>query len=400
MLNLSLQKNFDAGIIGAGAAGLFCGRLLALSGIKTIIFESGIKPGRKLAISGGGRANFSNRFLSAKNYLAEPPDFPVYALDYFKTSSILHLLKKWHLLYEERQKGRYFLKEEAQKLVEAIKRDYEKAGGLIVYDCPANKITAAQNKFEIYCKKGRFVCQRLVLACGSIARPNISGPKTAWNIPADLGHTVIMASPALTPLHYTDNIFKKKFASLSGVSVRVKICPDKEHIFDDMLLFCHNGISGPAVLSASLFIKKEADIAVNFLPDANFENMLDLYDARSGTPRSILKKYIPQRLADQILPEDIANIKNSQISRKNRSLLAKMVNNFIFHRLKPGNIHNAEVCSGGVNLAEINSKTMESLLVPNLFFAGEMMNVTGELGGYNIHWAFASANCAAKAIIS
>lgn len=386
-------------IVGAGASGLFCASLLLQAGLEVQILESEAQPGRKLAISGGGYANFSNWFITPEKFLCEPGSgFCESALQTWNTRDFLNILREFHLEWEERAFGRLYLRDKASRLVNALRDRVINLGGRIWLEHPVYNICPA--KGLVRTRGAVKKADAIILAQGSLAGGKVAGKGVLHQLAAGLGHTILPFKPALVPLLYKDSFsWKPLFATLAGIALKVKVdlkTGARVRNWEDGILFTHHGLSGPAILSASLYWSEGSSLQVNFIPGLDFEKTLDDYPKK--TPRSILRSFVPRRLAD-ILVSEPENRKNGQLSRKQRQLLGERINNFRIHDLRLASLKLAEVCSGGINLQEIVPETMQSRIHPNLYFTGEGMAVTGQLGGYNLHWAWASAACAANAII-
>lgn len=392
-------------VAGAGASGLFCAWLAAKHKIPIVVLEAGKIAGRKLAACGGGYANFSNASISPHNYLCFPqPSFCEAILAQFNNKKFIDLMRNWHLPFEEREHGRLFLKTPASRLVQILGQELQNNGGIIEYEQQICKIEPAINGFSVKTTDTIWHCENLVLAFGSPAHPHLAGNKASWDIVTKLGHKVRQPQPALTPLNFIRKDHAEGLIALAGSSVpcRLSLIKDGSILrhWDDNLLFTHYGLSGPVVLRASLFWEQGMRLGLNFWREINFEQLMDDPANARSTPRSILARKLPTRLVDAILPADLARKKIAEISRKSRKLLSSRVHNFEIDGLEPAGMEKAEVCSGGVNTAEIDPGNMQSLWWPGLYFTGEMTDVTGELGGYNLHWAFASAYCAVNHIIA
>lgn len=389
-------------IAGAGAAGLFCAWLLSRAGLPITLLEGGSRAGRKLAVSGGGYANFSNRRISPDNYYSPPlPDFCKNVLAGFGERDFIALCGQTGLKFREKEHGKLFLVEPASALTKKLLNGCSNAGCRIIYNERIEKAKYSQGLFSLQSAKGIHEAEKLVLALGSPARPRLAGCSSCWQLPRSLGHKIIPPRPALTSIHYTGGKYAA-FADLAGISLNVSISFDgaayghKKLVWHDDILFTHKGLSGPAILNATLFAQKGSRLRIDFLPLYKFECLLD--DNGKKTPRSILKQFLPDRLAKALLPLPRGERKAAELSRADRQALGAAVNDFILDEFAADGLACAEVCAGGVDVGEINPRTMQSLKLPQLYIIGEMLNVTGELGGYNLHWAFASAHAAAKSI--
>lgn len=396
-----MTPEHDIIIVGAGAAGLYCAWLLSQHGLAPLIIEAGPSPGRKLDASGGGFANFSNVHMGPSQYLCHPDaDFCATALSEFVLDNFITMLKNWQLPYKIRPDGCFFLDVGARNLVHSFMGHLAKNGAKFNFRETARAIHTARHGFKVETDKNCRNCRTLVMATGSPAAPWLAGPVDSWNLAFQLGHDVGKAIPALTPMIYTlpeDGIFRR----LAGIAVPcgVILLKDNQPVREvaGRVLFTHKGLSGPAIFSISLYWEPNSTVQINFLPAHDFEKMLD--SAERQTPRSTLRALLPDRLADALLPGDLARVKNAQLSRKTRHFLSGAIHRRQFRHLVPAGLKQAEVCRGGVQTNGVYPGSMESKLRANLYFIGEMLDVTGELGGYNLHWAWASATACARSII-
>lgn len=397
--------NYDVAIIGAGAAGLLAGAFL--HGRNVALFEAQAAPGRKLSASGGGYANFANRNNGRQFYVCEK-DFCAPALAAFPPDCIFDLLARFGLSWQERCDGRYFLKVEAKRLTQALSAQIAGQGGEIFTNSRVIAIEPLDNGFTLKTASQKFQAKMILLAGGSRAWPALGGSFYGLELAKALGHHLTPAAPALAPFLWAENELKK-FAPLGGISLPVAVgFVQKNGVqahsaimpeFRGDMLFTHKGASGPAMLNASLYWRKGRELRLDFLPGQDFEKLLDENEKGKRSPRSLLKNFLPARLVDCLLPEALAREAIARLSRARRRELGALVNNFTFIPKSTAGLRVAEVCRGGVRTDEINPHTMESLLAPNLFLAGEILDVAGQLGGYNLTWAFASAYCAAQAIL-
>ena len=396
---------FDVLIAGAGPAGLTCAYEAASRGLHVLLLDGGDKPARKLAISGGGKANFSNLSVTPADYLCRSdPDFCKVALNAMPPNEILRRMQKWKLPVEEREQGRLFLSVPAMRLVAELEKACAAHGCQLVRQSKVQAVRRENDGFAVDCGKSIWRARSVVLALGSPASPKAGGSHAGWRIAAALGHSVAPARAALTPFKLSgDTKLESSLLAISGISLPARLTlPEAvdgtRRSFTDYLLFTHTGLSGPLILSASLFWRNGQTIELDLLPDLSLEAMLDANEKRS--PRTLLREHLPQRLIDAVLPAELAQRKTAELSRQAR----RQINTSV-HALKitPAGLEGfdkAEVCSGGVDTAEIDPARMESRLVPNLHIIGELLDVTGRLGGYNLHWAWASGSMAGRALLS
>lgn len=397
------MKPVDLLVVGAGASGLFCAREVARSGLDVLVLERSPAPGRKLAISGGGKANFTNRHISPQDYLCHhDAHFCIPALKAFSPDMMLRQVQQWHLPVEERSHGQMFLSVTARSMVQCLVSDYRRFGGRLFCNSPVECITPKGELIEVRSGRRLYLARRVLLAMGSPAWPQIGGSGSGYRLAQSLGHKVIPPRPALTPLLLGQNETDMAFRALSGISlpVRISVCIDSEiRSWEDDLLFTHDGLSGPAVLKASLFWQEGTILELDLLPDMELRAMLDANEAGRQTPRGLLARLLPQRLVDILLPQDLARRKLAELSRKQRDAIQQAVSCCQLVPIGRAGLKKAEVCAGGVCVSEVDPRTMESLLVPNIWLAGEMLDVTGLLGGYNLHWAWASGMAVARGVV-
>ena len=387
----------DVLILGAGAAGLMCARQAAANGLSVVLLERGPVPGRKLAVSGGGKANFTNRTVSPHDYRCEGSKgsaFCAPALKAFTPEHMLRLVRAWNLPFEERSHGQLFLTVSAQRLVRALVDDCRKNGCHMACGTAVTGVQALPDGFSVQTERGTWRGKTLVLALGSPAWPQAGGSGAGFRLAAELGHSVIPPRAALVPLKLDDT---SPLLSLTGISLPVGVTLGQHHWQDD-LLFTHDGLSGPAALKASLYWNQGAALTLNFLPSLDVAALLDAPQTGKQTPRALLARHLPQRLVDALLPQEWARRKTAELSRAARQGIVEAVQK---HSLTPSataGLKKAEACSGGVNTDEVDPKTMHSRVRENLFVVGELLDVTGLLGGYNLHWAWASGTVAAQAL--
>lgn len=391
------ENRADVLVLGAGASGLICAREAAGRGLRVTVLERGAVPARKLAISGGGKANFTNRRVTPQDYRCDGPDgtaFCAPALRAFAPAAIQRLIRQWRLPFEEREHGQLFLTVPAQKMVQALLADCRQRGCRILCNNPVETLTFSEGMFEAHTQEGVWHAPAAVLAMGSPAWPQAGGSGHGYRLAQQLGHSLVLPRPALTPLLLPQG---HHFTSLSGISLPVRIAAGARQ-WQDHLLFTHGGLSGPAALKASLFWESGMQIFVNFLPDHQFKALLDAPEAGKQTARALLGRLLPQRLADALLPQESARKKIAELSRATRDSLVEAVHAYSLLPAGTAGLKKAEACGGGVQTAEIDPQTMQSRLCPGLFITGEMLDVTGLLGGYNLHWAWASGMAAGRAL--
>lgn len=371
-------------IIGGGASGLMCASHIAQSG-STIILESQPQIGSKVRISGGGKCNFTNLGVTANNYLCHNPHFVKSALARFKPEDIIALLNQAHIKYEERQNKQMFAFN-AQNITDMLLQNCKNQSVKIQTNVQITNVEKDAKNFIITTNKNIYMAQNLIIATGGLSYPKIGATDFGHKIARQFGHKITNTRPALVGLvSSSDNL--KLCENLAGVSTLVNITVGKKELSGN-LLFTYTGISGPVVLNTSLYLQDISQIFINFLPDKNFTELLE--GQKKQNISTILNNFLPVRLVKLLLGDLDINIDN--LSKKNRQLIEDRFTKFAFIPNKTMGYNRAEVTAGGVDVSQISSTTMESKLCPHLYFIGEVLDVAGELGGFNLHWAWASAN--------
>ena len=379
------MKIHDILFIGAGASALMAASLL--EGHDVALVDANPKIGMKLLISGGGKCNLTNRFASAENYLGDPA-FIAPVLSLFDASATLSFVKEHHLRLEEREHGQIFCANSAKELVSIFGR----LSAYATFYLSTKVLHVKKDEhFVISTDKGEIHAKKVVVASGGLSYASIGASDIGYKIAESFGHTIVTPSPALVGLTLQKEQFWMK--ELSGIALPVMLHVEGKR-FSENLLFAHKGISGPAVLSGSLYWKK-GNITIDFLP--HIQSVERLFKEQSkkqiitalGLPRRLIKAFL-----DAMGLEDKAL---SKLSPKEREMIASL-KAYTFAPAGNFGYTKAEVTRGGVSTTEINSASLESLTCKDLYFIGEVLDVTGELGGFNFQWAFASATLLTKAI--
>lgn len=396
---------FDVIVLGAGASGLACAAEAGRRGLRVLLLERGPRAGRKLAVSGGGRANFSNRSVTPGDYLCRSgPDFLRPALKALTPEAVFRRMRERGLPMEERDHGRLFLTVPALRLVRALEEDCAAASCRLVRGAEALAVHREAGGFAVECCDATWRGRALVLALGSPSFPRAGGTHAGWRLAASLGHTLLPARPALVPLRLSEATpLGAALRGLAGISVPARLslptgADGTRRSFEDDLLFTHTGLSGPLILGASLFWRDGEPLELDLLPGEDVEALLDGGGGR--TPRGILRGRLPQRLLDAVLPAELATRKAAELSRAGRREIASALHALTVVPTGTEGLDKAEACSGGVDTAEVDAATMQSRLVPGLHITGELLDVTGRLGGYNLHWAWASGLLAGRAVLA
>jgi predicted Rossmann fold flavoprotein len=382
---------FHTAIIGAGAGGLFCAGSFNHS---KIVLESNPKPALKVSVSGGGKCNFSNLVVSATDYLSQNKHFCKSALAAFKPQDFIQLLNEAHISWEERQNGQLFAFD-AQEIVRFLVKRAQKANSEILYNTRVLDIRREKNLFILDTSIGPVQAQHVVLATGGLSFPSLGANGFGVKMAHKFGWDVIEPRPALCGLTLPKE-YKTKFSSLAGNSLTAQLSCDKKS-FLGQLLFTHDGISGPVVLQTSLFWESDKAIEINFLPTVNVMDFLSSCKNSNQTiSAALVQAGLSKKIAKALLGEtdrDLANATKTQLLQ-----VAKFINNFTVVPIGTSGYTKAEVTAGGISTREFNASTLESRTQPGLYAIGEVLDVTGRLGGFNLQWAWSSGFTAAKAL--
>jgi len=389
--------NIETVIIGAGAAGMMCAAQAGYRGKRVLVIDHADKAGEKIRISGGGRCNFTNIHCSPKNFLSENAHFCKSALSRYTPNDFIDLLGRYRIAWHEKSKGQLFCDGKSQQIIDMLIAEMEKAGAELWLGTDVIDIRQGETGFIVTTSRTSIQCENLVMACGGPSIPKMGATNYGYKIAAQFGLNVIEPVPALVPLTFTDQL-KEPLKALAGVSVNCSVSHDKTS-FEEALLFTHRGLSGPAVLQISSYWAPGDMITLDMAPDVPiFER---LKTAREQTPRQsphvFLSHYLPARLAQMIASgqkfERLADMGDAALRN-----LALMINSWMVKPAGSEGFRTAEVTKGGVDTRALSSKTMEAKAVPGLYFIGEVVDVTGHLGGHNFQWAWASAVACGEAL--
>ena len=393
------MNKIDVIIIGAGAAGLFCAIEAGKRGRKVVVIEHANKPGKKILMSGGGRCNFTNYHIHPDNFLSHNPHFCKSALTRYTQWDFIELVKKHEILFHEKTLGQLFCDEKSKAILNLLLTECDAAGVEIHLETEINKIQKLENGwFQLGSTRGDFICESLVVACGGLSIPTMGAGPFGYKIAEQFGIKVWPTRAGLVALTLHEHD-KHRFAELSGVSFDSLVSCDKIS-FRENALFTHRGLSGPSILQISSYWQAGEAISINMLPELNLAE--ELKWAKSRYPQKILKniltEYLPKRIVEVFLPNKVAEIKIAEISHQVLEDVATSINDW---QVKPNGTEGyrtAEVTLGGVDCDALSSKTMQANAVPGLYFIGEVVDVTGWLGGYNFQWAWSSGWAAGQVV--
>ncbi|MBL8005867.1 MAG: NAD(P)/FAD-dependent oxidoreductase [Candidatus Kapabacteria bacterium] len=383
------MSNFvDTIIIGGGAAGLFTAAFAAKNGKKVLILEHNNTCGKKIRISGGGRCNFTNIYTTHENFLSENTHFCKSALKRYTPYDFIDLVERYKIAYHEKTLGQLFCDKSSQQIIDMLVQECTSSGVQILTEVQVDSVQKKEDTFIIVTSLGEYSSKNLVIATGGLSIPPLGATDFGYKVAKQFGHKIIPCVPALVPL-IIDSQSEINFSQLSGISFDSIVSYEQQQFRENSLL-THKGVSGPAILQISSYIPKKSTITINILPQFSEEELVQLITNSSQKIRTLIQQFLPQRFVQTILPEQLQEVSGTSISKSNVNELVALLHHWNVPVIGNLGFTKAEVTKGGVSTKEISSKTMESTLVSGLFFVGEVMDVTGHLGGYNFQWAWSS----------
>ena len=387
---------YDVAIIGAGAAGLFCASLAAAQGWKTVLIDHRQKVAEKIRISGGGRCNFTNLHSQPENFLSNNPHFVKSALARFTPQDFIALVERYNIPYHEKKLGQLFCDNSAQDIIDMLLAECNAHSVTNAFGVSVTGVSRQESTFHIETDNGLFTANRLVVATGGLSIPKIGATGFGYDMARQFGLPVLAPRAGLVPLTFTDQM-RADCANLSGLSVEADVQYGKTG-FAEGLLFTHRGLSGPSILQISSYWQENAYIAVNLAPEMDVAGYL--LDQKKQNPRreaaAALAQLLPKRLATQIIAWCGDDGRLADTADKRLKSLGAAVNNWQIRPSGSEGYRTAEVTLGGVDTRALSSKDMQAKSCPGLYFIGEVVDVTGHLGGHNFQWAWASAYAAAS----
>lgn len=396
---------FDAVIIGAGAAGLFCAGVAGQRGLKVLLLDHSPRVAEKIRISGGGRANFTNREVTPANFLGENPRFCRSALSRYTPRDFIDLITRHGIAFHEKHKGQLFCDRSAEDLIRMLLRECDAGGVTRRQPCRVAAVRhGSAARFEIDCEGGPVQAHSVVVATGGLSIPKIGASDFGYRLAAQFGHRIVETRPALVPLTFDGQAWAP-YAGLAGLSLPVRIeCGSGKSrgAFDEDLLFTHRGLSGPAVLQISSYWREGQAVRIDLAPGAALAETLAR--AKASSRRLIaneLAARVPARLADAWVRQDADW--QRPVNEASDKALARLAERLAHWEIVPTGTEGyrkAEVTAGGVDTRELSSQTLESTRQPGLYFIGELADVTGWLGGYNFQWAWSSAHACASGLMA
>lgn len=394
------MKRYDVIIIGAGAAGLFCAAQIGKKGKSVLLLDNGKKVGRKILMSGGGYCNFTNLDVGAQHYLSQNPHFVKSALARYNQWDFIALLAEYGISYHEKELGQLFTDNGAEQIVAMLLKECQAANVQIQLQVQISQVTQLTEGFEVkYGNELCLQCENLVIASGGLSMPKLGATAFGYQIAEQFGLSVVPPRASLVPFTWREQ--DQVFADLAGISLPITVTAENGMSFSNALLFTHRGISGPAMLQISNYWLPNQPLFIDFLPKIRLDEYLQTMRQSSSKMqlKTALQRLLPNKLVEFFISHyqlpttilaDLSNLKIAEISQ-------------LFHQWQfvpngTEGYRTAEVTLGGVDTNQISSKTMEVKNIKGLYFIGEVLDVTGWLGGYNFQWAWSSAYACATAI--
>lgn len=380
------MQNFDTMVIGAGGAGLMCALEAAKRGRNVILVDHSAKIGAKILISGGGRCNFTNLGTSAGQYVSQNPHFCLSALSRYTAADFIALVEKHKIKYHEKKLGQLFCDDSAKQILKMLIQECDEAGVVIQLETKIKSVLKTDGGFQVQTSRGELFSKSLVIATGGLSIPKIGATGFGYDIARQFGLEIIPPLPAL------DGFVLEQFETLSGVSLDV-ILTCNGVSFRENILFTHKGLSGPAALQASLYWNKGDPITLNLVPDIDIQAWFATKKTAGSKAeiKNLLLEFFPQSFSEKFCEWHLSkSLPLNQMSQKQIDHLCQQLTTWTLTPKTTVGFSKAEVTRGGVSTNELSSKTMESKKIPGLYFIGEVVDVTGWLGGYNFQWAWSS----------
>ena len=397
---MNTKRGYDSVIIGGGAAGLMCAAQLGQRGKRVLVLEKSPKVGRKILMSGGGRCNFTNQYTTPDDFISANPHFCKSALNRYTQWDFIGLVMEHEIAYHEKKLGQLFCDNSAKDILNMLLKECERAGVEIQTRCDIYDVNEA-GLFQLNTSKGAFEAATLVVASGGLSIPSMGVTGFGYELAQQFGMSVLPTRAGLVPFTLTGEL-KNLSNTLSGVSVDAQVS-NQQKAFRENILFTHRGLSGPAVLQISSYWNTGETVQVDLLPDDNAETWL--LQSKQNQSKSLLRTVVAEKLPKKLVLEleriwwpSLSETPLAQFSNNTLIEIAQKLNGW---QIKPSGTEGyrtAEVTLGGVDTDGLSSKTMESKTQSGLFFIGEVVDVTGHLGGFNFQWAWSSAFAAAESV--
>ena len=389
------RHTFDVIIIGAGAAGLFCAAQAGARGKQVALIDHRTKIAEKIRISGGGRCNFTNIYCDADNFISQNPHFVKSALSAYSPYDFIDLVSRYKIAFHEKKLGQLFCDDSSQQIIDMLMAECRQAKVQNYFGQKVLGVQKTETGFEVTAENTRFEADRLVIATGGLSIPKIGATGFGYEIAEQFNLKIVTPQAGLVPLTFTDRM-KTFCQSLSGLSVAAELFNNRAS-FAEGLLFTHRGLSGPSILQISSYWQEGETVSVNLMPQTDMAALLISEKRQSARTeiQTCLAKFLPKRLAGDLCELQDMRGRLADMADTKLANFGQMINGW---QIKPNGsegYRTAEVTLGGVSTDMLSSKDMQAKSVPGLYFIGEVVDVTGHLGGHNFQWAWASAYAAA-----
>jgi predicted Rossmann fold flavoprotein len=395
--NGHFMERCDVAVIGAGAAGMMCAAEAAKRGRSVVVIEHARTPGEKIRISGGGRCNFTNLNATPAQFLSANPGFAISALSRYTQRDFIALVKSHGIAWHEKTLGQLFCDGPAQQIIDLLQGEMSRAGAALRLDTRVVRIEKSSDGFLLQFAAGETLhCASLVIATGGKSIPKMGATDFGYRMAQQFGVGLTETHPALVPLTF-DGALLARLKPLAGIAVNARVQCGKTS-FDEALLFTHRGLSGPAILQISSYWRQGRELRIALLPGTDLFAALRMARAHNGRQEvhNFLATLLPRRLAKDIADAQACTGNLADLPDTTLRALAGAVNDWRITPAGSEGYRTAEVTLGGVDTRELDSKTMQARAVPGLYFIGEVVDVTGWLGGYNFQWAWSSGWCAGQ----
>ena len=387
---IMIKEKYDVIIVGAGAAGMMSAIEAGKRGRKVLLVDHSKKIGEKIRISGGGRCNFTNIHTEANKFISQNPKFVISALNQYTQNDFINLIKKHNIKFHEKKLGQLFCDESAQQIVDLLLLECENANVVLKKEIMITDIDKKEEQYFITTNSNQYYSDSLIIATGGLSIPKIGASNFGYEVAKKFNLDIIETLPALVPLTFSEKILGI-CKELTGLSVEA-VVSFKKTFFEEGMLFTHRGLSGPSILQISSYWKLGDNININLTPKLNI--FKSLQEKKKLKPKQdigvIISEILPKRLAQIICKENEVSGNICELSSKKLKQLSDSINAWVINPTGSEGYRTAEVTLGGVNTNELSSKTMMVKKHPGLFFIGEVVDVTGHLGGYNFQWAWSS----------
>ena len=390
------MNQYDVIIIGAGAAGLMCAIEAGKRGRSVLILDHANKAGKKILMSGGGRCNFTNYSVAAENYLSNNPHFCKSALSRFTQWDFIALVNRYKIPFHEREHGQLFCDNSSKDILQMLLTEADKANVTIKLNSPVKTVTCKDSAYILKLDFVSYTCNALVIASGGLSIPKMGATPFGYKIAKQFGLNVVPTSAALVPFTWRADD-KEKYETLSGIAVMATVTTGQTQ-FKENILFTHRGLSGPAILQVSSYWKTGNAVEINLLPDIDLHNEIE--QATQTHPQqqviTLLGRFLARRLIKVFIDPVIQQSRLASLSKAQINNIVSSLQNWLVNPNGTEGYRTAEVTLGGVDCNDLSSKTMQANQQPGLYFIGEVVDVTGWLGGYNFQWAWSSGWCAGQ----